>query len=83
MTDMSGVTWRKSSRSTNNGACVEVGTWRKSSRNAQQGDGAGVGADVQVIAVRDSKNPEGARLAFSRREWASFAGRVKAGPSSL
>jgi hypothetical protein len=54
--------------------------WRKSSRSGGQG-----GACVEVanlgdaVAIRDSKNPDGPGLAFSRREMAEFAARVKSG----
>ena len=60
--DVTGVRWRKSSYSGDNGgACVEVGT-------------AG-----RVVAVRDSKDPEGPRLAFAAGTWQAFAEDVKAG----
>jgi hypothetical protein len=31
-----------------------------------------------IVAVRDSKNPDGPKLAFTRREWEAFAAGVKA-----
>nr|WP_211840677.1 DUF397 domain-containing protein [Saccharopolyspora hirsuta] len=46
--------WRKSSRSGNNGACVEVA------------------AAADLVAARDSKDPDGPVLVFSRARWASF-----------
>ena len=72
--------WRKSSYSGNGGSnCVEVGTlWRKSSYS---GNGGGncveVAHDPHVVAVRDSKNPDGPVLTFSRDEWASFLTRLR------
>jgi hypothetical protein len=61
--DLTGVVWRKSSRSsTNGGDCVEVAD------NVPDG-----------IAVRDSKNPDGPVLTFSRAEWAAFVEGVKDG----
>jgi hypothetical protein len=59
--DVTGVGWRKSSYSGDNGGtCVEVGT-------------AGI-----AMAVRDSKDPDGPRLAFTPDTWNAFAERVKA-----
>jgi len=51
--------------------------WRKSSHSAQQGDCVEVGAGIQEILVRDSKNSEGPRLTFSRREWTALVGKIK------
>ncbi len=60
--DVSGVAWRKSSYSGDNGGnCVEVGT-----------------ADL-AVAVRDSKDPDGPRLAFTADTWRAFAEQMKAG----
>jgi hypothetical protein len=82
--DLSRAVWRKSSRSGGaQGQCVEVaGTWRKSSRSSggTQGECVEVAASAgQVVAMRDSKNPDGGVLCFTRSEWAAFLGRVKTG----
>ncbi len=55
--------------------------WRKSSHS-----GSNEGACVEVagnipglIAVRDSKNPSGPALVFSRADWKAFLGLIKDG----
>lgn len=53
-------TWRKSSRSVGNGACVEVG------------------ADGQIIKIRDTAALEDPGLRCSVRSWRTFIGAVKA-----
>ncbi|MEV6231847.1 DUF397 domain-containing protein [Saccharopolyspora shandongensis] len=63
--------WRKSSYSGQSGSCVEVG-WRKSSRSAGQGNCVEVALVPEVVAVRDTKDRDGAVLMFPRRQWAAF-----------
>jgi uncharacterized protein DUF397 len=54
--------------------------WRKSSRSSGGGNECVEVADLgSAVAVRDSKNPDGPRLAFSAAEWAAFAGRIRSG----
>ena len=54
-------------------------TWRTSSYS---GNGSGncveVGDAAHLIAVRDSKDPGGAHLAFGREAWVAFPARLKA-----
>lgn len=72
------VTWRKSSRSTNNGACVEASAaWRTSSHSAELNcvEVATPGA----VLVRDSKDP-GPVLAFTRAQWSAFTTALKGSP---
>ncbi|GHJ10908.1 hypothetical protein TPA0907_52750 [Micromonospora humidisoli] len=58
--DLTGATWRKSSRSsTNGGACVEV-----------------AGNLVDAVGVRDSKDPNGPALVFTPSAWRAFVGRL-------
>jgi len=72
--------WRKSSRSSGDGSCVEVGsttTWRKSSRSSGGGECVEVGAAESVIGFRDTKQkhlPADARptLVFGRAAGAAF-----------
>ncbi|MEV8637894.1 DUF397 domain-containing protein [Streptosporangium sp. NPDC051023] len=61
--DLSTAVWRKSSRSSDNG-----------------GQCVEVAANLPgVVAVRDSKNPNGPKLLFTPTEWQSFIGSVKTG----
>ena len=54
-------------------------TWRKSSYSGNSGGNCvEVGAAAPLIAVRDSKDPDGTRLAFGREAWEAFAAKVKA-----
>ena len=51
--------------------------WRKSSRSTGGQDCIEVAQADASCLVRDSKNPDGARLAVSRQAWAAFTRRVK------
>jgi hypothetical protein len=76
--------WRKATYSGGNGgACVEVGVWQKSSYSGGNG-----GNCVEVSAaltprvvclVRDTKDRDGARLAFTAGAWDSFVSAIKDG----
>lgn len=74
--------WRKSSRSgVNGGTCVEIApAWRKSSRSSGNGgDCVEVAPSGRAVAVRDSKDPAGPKLAVPERDWAAFTAALKDG----
>jgi hypothetical protein len=53
--------------------------WRKSSYSSSNGGACiEVGTIPHTIAVRDSKNPSGATLAFTCNNWQAFTVRAKA-----
>jgi hypothetical protein len=58
--DLSRAIWRKSARSNNGGACVEVATNLPG-----------------IVAVRDSKNPDGPALTVSPDDWQAFIRTLK------
>ena len=56
---------------------IEILTWRKSSYSSSNGGNCvEVAATPSAIAVRDSKNADGATLAFSRDSWQAFTRRA-------
>jgi hypothetical protein len=58
--------------------------WRKSGHSGPEGgECVEVAALAPVVAVRDSKDPDGPRLAFGAAEWRVFARRVKASEFDL
>ena len=80
--DLTDAEWRKSSYSSNGGAdCVEVASvWRKSSYSPNGGNTCVETAMAgPLVAVRDSKDPDGPRLIFTPGHWRAFTGQVKAG----
>ena len=77
-----GLSWRKASYSgANGGGCVEVGVWRKASHSGNNGGGCvEVAPSPATVAVRDSKDPSGPRLAFTPEDWREFTGQIKTRP---
>jgi hypothetical protein len=54
-------------------------TWRKSSYSTSNGGNCvEVGTNSHTIAVRDSKSPYGAALAFTPGKWLAFTRRMQA-----
>lgn len=62
--DLSRATWRKSSYSNASGSCVEIAVL---TRTVGEHD----------VAVRDSKDPHGAALTFTTRQWSAFTVAIK------
>ena len=54
--------------------------WRKSPASAG-GDCVEVGFDDDVVLVRDSSDPGGPRLAFTRSQWSAFLTGVRTSDS--
>lgn len=52
--------------------------WRKSSYSGNGGDCVEVADYDNHLMVRDSKNSEGAKLAFTTASWKAFTAKVKA-----
>ena len=67
MADVTHAVWRKSSYSSGNG-----GACVEVARNLPN-----------IVAVRDSKNPEGPALVFTPQEWRAFLDGVRADEFSL
>jgi hypothetical protein len=52
--------------------------WRKSSYSGTSGNCVQVATNLPgVVAVRDSKDPDGPKLVVSAEEWAMFIHRIK------
>ena len=57
--------------------------WQKSSHSSANGQCVEVAHLNQAVAVRDSKNPHGSTLIFTRREWSTFIREVKGGDNAV
>lgn len=59
---------------------LDRAVWRKSARSGGAQNCVEVAGNLPgAIGVRDSKDPGGPALAFTRREWAAFVDQVKGG----
>jgi hypothetical protein len=67
------------------GNTVAGAIWHKSSYSGSNGGGCIDVADnlPGIVAVRDSKDPQGPNLTFSRDEWRTFTTCVKRGELGL
>jgi hypothetical protein len=70
--DLSSAKWRASTGSDTDGACVEVAVVPGSKEGSEH-----------VIAVRDSRNPDGPKLIFTPAEWDAFTAGVRDGEFDL
>jgi hypothetical protein len=63
---------------------LDGAVWRKSRRSGGNGGNCVEAASLRsVVAVRDSKDPQGPSLTFSPEDWQSFTASVKAGRHDL
>ena len=95
--DLTDVRWQKASYSCSNGGnCVEIGLWYKASYSCSNGGNCVEVTATQDTSVaphksgenvlylmRDSKDPDGPRLAFTTTEWEAFIAGVKDGEFDL
>ena len=57
---------------------LDATAWRRSSYSGSNGGNCiEVAATARAVAVRDSKDPEGTRLAFTAATWTAFTGELK------
>ncbi|MFI6506787.1 DUF397 domain-containing protein [Streptosporangium sp. NPDC050855] len=71
--DLSKAVWRRAApEGDGDGNCVEVAVVE----DVGEGHKAGAGP---LYVLRDSRNPEGPKLFFTRAEWDAFVGGVKLG----
>jgi Domain of unknown function (DUF397) len=83
MLDLTTAQWRKSSYSDFQGQCVEVAAlqgarWSKSSYSMPEANQCiEVAAAGGIVAVRDSKDPQGPALAFAPAAFAAFVDAVR------
>jgi len=57
--------------------------WRKSTRCGESGSCVEVALAEDGIAMRESRNPNGPVLRFSRPEWGTFVAGIRAGDFQL
>jgi hypothetical protein len=63
---------------------IEPYEWKKSSRSGSTGNCVEVARNIPgIVAVRDSKDPEGPKLVFGPCTWNEFAAAVRNGRFDL
>jgi hypothetical protein len=55
--------------------------WQKSSYSSANGQCVEVADLPEAVAVRDSKDPDGPKLVFTRADWQAFVSAAAAGPA--
>ena len=82
-TGLSRAPWRTGSGSGGNSAAAPA-VWRKSSYSASNGGQCVevAGNLPAIVAVRDSMDPDGARLMLPPAAWTAFVDRIKRGNPS-
>jgi hypothetical protein len=58
-------------------------SWRKSSYSNSTSNCVEVAGQPDTVAVRDTKDPDGPALAFSRLGWREFTRRIRKGAADL
>lgn len=54
--------------------------WRKSTYSSQDGNCVEIAINLRgIVAIRDSKNPNGEVLSFTHSDWAAFIREMKTG----
>jgi hypothetical protein len=51
--------------------------WRKPARSGSNGNCVEIAATKMAIAIRDSRDPHGPRLAFTPRQWKAFTAALR------
>ncbi|MDA0639527.1 DUF397 domain-containing protein [Nonomuraea ferruginea] len=63
---------------------LEKAEWRKATASGDNGQCVEVATNLPgIVAVRDSKNPQGPALIFTPGEWKAFVGGVRDGEFDL
>lgn len=57
--------------------------WRKSTYSTAQGNCIETASLPGIVAVRDSKDPDGPKLVITLADWRNFTANVKAGRHDL
>ncbi|HUZ24147.1 MAG TPA: DUF397 domain-containing protein [Streptosporangiaceae bacterium] len=63
---------------------IEPHEWKKSSRSGSTGNCVEVAFNLRgIVAIRDSKDPDGPKLVFAPGEWNAFVAAVRSGRLDL